>query len=56
MVKFPERSDFIAKFKIDMDRKVTVTSDPPSSNGVKMDMHYRFAGNTLSVNFDSSMQ
>ena len=56
MVKFLGGSRFLAKFKIAMDGTVTLSSDPLSANGVKMDMHYRIAGNTVSVNFDSIMQ
>ena len=55
-VKFLGGSDFIAQFKIAMDGTVTITFDPPSANGIQMDMHYRIAGNTVSINFDSNMQ
>ena len=57
-MKFLGGSRFIAKFKIALDGTVTVTSDPPSTKGVKMDMHYRIAreDNTVFVNFDSIME
>ena len=55
MVKFLGGSIFIAKIKIASEGTVTVSSDPPSAKGIKMDVVYSIAANTVSVNFDSHM-
>ena len=54
MVKFLGGAQFSVTMKIDMNGTITLRCDPPTANGVRMDMKKSIAGNSVSVNMDSN--